>query len=102
MSAAVASARQPVDAVLVIDSLTKRFGGLVAVDAIDMVVSHGVIAVLIGPNGAGKTTVFNIIAGIYQPTQGHISFYGETLVSDGVHGDKAAWLRPDQVTARGI
>jgi ABC-type branched-subunit amino acid transport system ATPase component len=102
MTAAVVGARQPADAVLVIDSLTKRFGGLVAVDAVDMVVSHGVIAGLIGPNGAGKTTVFNIIAGIYQPTQGHISFYGETLVSDGVHGDKASWLRPDQVTARGI
>ena len=101
MSAAV-DVREPADAVLVIDSLTKRFGGLVAVDAVDMVVSHGVIAGLIGPNGAGKTTVFNIIAGIYQPSEGHISFYGETLVSDGVRGDKASWLRPDQVTARGI
>ena len=93
---------EPVDALLVISELTKRFGGLTAVDSVTMAVPRGAIAGLIGPNGAGKTTVFNIIAGIYQPTQGHISFYGETLVSDGVRGDKASWLRPDQVTARGI
>ena len=57
---------------------------------------------LIGPNGAGKTTIFNMIAGIYQPSEGEISFDGAPLVSDGSHGARSRWLRPDQVTARGI
>jgi ABC-type branched-subunit amino acid transport system ATPase component len=92
----------PAEALLVISGLTKRFGGLVAVDNVDMAVPHGSIAGLIGPNGAGKTTVFNVIAGIYKPTTGHISFDGETLCSDGLYDGKATWLRPDQVTVRGI
>ena len=96
------SVADPQDALLVINGLTKRFGGLVAVDNVDIVVPRGLIAGLIGPNGAGKTTVFNMIAGIYRPTAGHISFDGETLCSDGLHNGKATWLRPDQVTARGI
>ena len=87
---------------LSINGLTKRFGGLVAVEDVDVVVPRGSIAGLIGPNGAGKTTVFNMIAGIYRPTEGHISFAGETLFSDGTHNERANWLRPDQVTARGI
>ena len=92
----------PADDLLVISGLTKRFGGLVAVDNVDVVVPRGAIAGLIGPNGAGKTTVFNMIAGIYRPTGGQIAFDGETLFSDGTHHGKAGWLRPDQVTARGI
>jgi ABC-type branched-subunit amino acid transport system ATPase component len=87
---------------LSIHGLTKRFGGLVAVDNVDLVVQRGAIAGLIGPNGAGKTTVFNMIAGIYRPTEGHISFDGHTLFSDGLGNEKANWLRPDQVTAHGI
>ena len=106
MSAAampVAPASEPAgEPILVITGLTKRFGGLVAVDSVDVVVPRGSIAGLIGPNGAGKTTVFNMIAGIYRPTEGRISFDGETLFSDGVGGHKSGWLRPDQVTARGI
>ncbi|MFN8590680.1 MAG: ABC transporter ATP-binding protein [Thermomicrobiales bacterium] len=88
--------------ILVIRGLTKRFGGLVAVDQVDMTVPRGAIAGLIGPNGAGKTTVFNMIAGIYQPTEGQIQFADQMLFSDGTGGTKSAWLRPDQVTARGI
>jgi branched-chain amino acid transport system ATP-binding protein len=88
--------------ILVIAGLTKRFGGLVAVESVDLSVPRGAIAGLIGPNGAGKTTVFNMIAGIYQPSEGRIVFDEETLFSDGLHNDRATWLRPDQVTVRGI
>ncbi len=56
--------------VLVARGITKRFGGLVAVDGVDMSIPRGSIAGVIGPNGAGKTTFFNMIAGIYQPTEG--------------------------------
>ncbi|MDF3042533.1 MAG: lptB 1, partial [Thermomicrobiales bacterium] len=69
------------DDLLVISGLTKRFGGLVAVDNVDLSVPRGAIAGLIGPNGAGKTTVFNMVAGIYRPTEGHLTFDGETLFS---------------------
>jgi ABC-type branched-subunit amino acid transport system ATPase component len=101
MSAAAAQSAFAED-ILVITGLTKRFGGLVAVDSIDMFVSRGSIAGLIGPNGAGKTTIFNMIAGIYQPSEGVIRFDGTPLASDGSDGTKAGSLRPDQVTARGI
>src|SRR5215218_5922016 len=101
MSAAAAQSAFAED-ILVITGLTKRFGGLVAVDSIDMFVSRGSIAGLIGPNGAGKTTIFNMIAGIYQPSEGVIRFDGTPLASDGSDGAKARSLRPDQVTARGI
>ncbi|MCA9878739.1 MAG: ABC transporter ATP-binding protein, partial [Thermomicrobiales bacterium] len=74
----------------------------VAVDGVDLSVPRGAIAGLIGPNGAGKTTVFNMIAGIYRPTEGQISFGDQTIFSDGSHGTRSTWLRPDQVTARGI
>jgi branched-chain amino acid transport system ATP-binding protein len=99
---AVPAAPAMTEDILTISGLTKRFGGLVAVDNVDMAVPHGAIAGLIGPNGAGKTTVFNVIAGIYRPTAGHISFDGETLCSDGLHSTRSTSLRPDQVTSRGI
>ncbi len=92
-------ARPPI---LSISGLTKRFGGLVAVENVDLDVPPGAIAGLIGPNGAGKTTVFNMIAGIYEPTEGHISFDNEVLFADRSHGGRTHSLRPDQVTARGI
>ena len=101
MSAATANSAIAED-ILVITGLTKRFGGLVAVDSVDMFVPRGSIAGLIGPNGAGKTTIFNMIAGIYQPSEGAITFDGAPLVSDGSQGGRSSWLRPDQVTARGI
>lgn len=60
--------------------VSKRFGGLRAVDAFDLNVREGTITSLIGPNGAGKTTVFNLITGIYRPDEGTISFAGRELV----------------------
>jgi len=59
-------------AILRVDGLTMRFGGLTAVDAVSFVAQRGDITALIGPNGAGKTTVFNCITGFYRPTQGAI------------------------------
>ena len=59
--------------------VTKRFGGLVAVNNIDFVIEQGSISGLIGPNGAGKTTAFNVITGVYQATSGTITFDGTVL-----------------------
>jgi branched-chain amino acid transport system ATP-binding protein len=59
--------------------LTKRFGGLVAVNSVDLSVEQGEIFAMIGPNGAGKTTVFNLVAGLYKPTSGQILFNGKSV-----------------------
>jgi branched-chain amino acid transport system ATP-binding protein len=59
--------------------LTKRFGGLVAVNSVDLSVEQGEIFAMIGPNGAGKTTVFNLVAGLYKPTSGQILFDGKSV-----------------------
>ena len=59
--------------------LTKAFGGLTAVDKVDLSVEAGRITSVIGPNGAGKTTLFNLIAGVYAPTSGEIRFQGKPL-----------------------
>ena len=74
------------------DKTTIRFGGLCAVNELDMVVSKGEIYGLIGPNGAGKTTIFNLLTGVYQPTSGEIYFNGQRI--DG--------LRPYQIAGRGV
>jgi branched-chain amino acid transport system ATP-binding protein len=66
---------------LQLDKATIRFGGLTAVNAVDFTVNDGELCGLIGPNGAGKTTVFNLITGVYQPTDGAITFAG-TPVAD--------------------
>jgi branched-chain amino acid transport system ATP-binding protein len=104
VSAAALPDGQPADAepMLISDQVTKRFGGLVAVDRVDLAIPRGAIQGLIGPNGAGKTTFFNIIAGIYQPTEGQIVFDGQPI--HGRHGNMFSHgsLRPDQVTAKGI
>jgi ABC-type branched-subunit amino acid transport system ATPase component len=76
--------------VLLAERITKRFGGLVAVNNIDFTIPERAIVSLIGPNGAGKTTFFNIIAGIYDPTAGRIDFHGETRIARA----KRAWLEP--------
>ncbi|TME63688.1 MAG: ATP-binding cassette domain-containing protein, partial [Chloroflexi bacterium] len=60
-------------------SVTKQFGGLVAVSAVDFAIPEGTIVSLIGPNGAGKTTFFNVIAGLYKPTSGRIVFDGTVI-----------------------
>jgi branched-chain amino acid transport system ATP-binding protein len=61
-------------------NVTMRFGGVTALSDVDITVQKGEIAALIGPNGAGKTTVFNIVTGLYQPTQGDVVFKGESIV----------------------
>ncbi|MEJ7748836.1 MAG: ABC transporter ATP-binding protein [Candidatus Limnocylindrales bacterium] len=76
--------------VLRAERVTKRFGGLVAVNAIDFTIPKQSIVSLIGPNGAGKTTFFNIIAGIYDPSAGRIEFHGETVIAHA----RRAWLEP--------
>ena len=70
--------------------ITKRFGGLVAVNNIEFTIPEKSIVSLIGPNGAGKTTFFNIIAGIYDPTAGEIAFHGRRVIAR----PKRAWLEP--------
>jgi ABC-type branched-subunit amino acid transport system ATPase component len=68
--------------VLQIQALTRRFGGLTAVDGFDAVVNEGEIVSLVGPNGAGKTTVFNLISGVLSPTAGSIRLHGRELVGE--------------------
>ena len=79
-------------ALLQLDKATIRFGGLTAVNAFDFTVNDNELVGLIGPNGAGKTTVFNIITGVYQPTEGTVTFDGKPI----------AGLRVDQIVERGI
>ncbi len=71
---------------------TIRFGGLCAVNALDMSVRKGEIYGLIGPNGAGKTTIFNLLTGVYRPTEGEIYFHGHRI--DG--------LKPYEIARRGV
>ncbi len=83
--------------VLRASGVTKRFGGLTAVNGVDLAIPIGSIQGLIGPNGAGKTTLFNMIAGIYEPTEGSIEFNGNVIQSATGRN-----LRPDQVASAGI
>jgi branched-chain amino acid transport system ATP-binding protein len=78
------------DEILRAVKVTKRFGGLVAVNAIDFTIPTRSIVSLIGPNGAGKTTFFNIIAGIYDPSAGRIDFRDRTMIAHA----RRAWLEP--------
>lgn len=80
------------DRILVARGVTKRFGGLVAVNDVDFEIPRGSIVSLIGPNGAGKTTFFNVIAGLYKPTAGTVTF----------EGGQISELPPHQVTNLGI
>ena len=73
-------------------ALVKQFGGLVAVNAVDMQVPENSIFSVIGPNGAGKTTFYNCITGFYTPESGQVLFFGKSLVG----------LAPDQIALRGI
>lgn len=66
--------------ILEISSITVKFGGVTAVNEVDLVIREGEIAALIGPNGAGKTSLFNLITGVYTPTQGDIKFRGQSIV----------------------
>jgi branched-chain amino acid transport system ATP-binding protein len=80
------------EAVLSTEKCTIRFGGLVAVNSLDMAVRPGEIYGLIGPNGAGKTTVFNLLTGVYKPTSGEIYFNGNRI--DG--------LKSYEISRRGV
>ncbi|HET9508496.1 MAG TPA: ABC transporter ATP-binding protein [Gaiellaceae bacterium] len=67
-------------------NVTRRFGGVVALDGVSFDVEEGQISGLIGPNGAGKTTAFNVITRLYTPTEGEVLFAGESLLKTPVHG----------------
>jgi len=84
---------EPVSSSLLdLSKVTKHFGGLAAVQDVDLQVNPTEIVSIIGPNGAGKTTVFNLITGIYRATSGDVRLEGRSLVG----------LSPDQVVKRGI
>ncbi|MBE6014227.1 MAG: ABC transporter ATP-binding protein [Lachnospiraceae bacterium] len=65
-----------------VENITMQFGGVVAVNNFSMDINKGEIVALIGPNGAGKTTAFNVITGVYAPTNGCVSFDGEEIISN--------------------
>jgi branched-chain amino acid transport system ATP-binding protein len=73
-------------------SVTKAFGGLTAVDSVDFAIPEKSIVSIIGPNGAGKTTFFNMLTGLYRPTDGRI-FFGDRDIT---------YTRPDRILARGM
>lgn len=80
------------DAILQTKNLTKRFGGLVAVNDVDFSLHKGEVRGLIGPNGSGKTTLINLLTGVYEPTAGKVIFDNENITG---------WT-PNRVTRRGI
>ena len=77
---------------LEVDSLTMRFGGVTALEDVTLHIARGEILGLIGPNGAGKTTCFNVITGVYQPTNGDVRFDGGSVVG----------VKRHHITKRGI
>ena len=91
-----AKAASPGGMLLSARNVTKRFGGLVAVNDITFDIPEGAIVSLIGPNGAGKTTFFNIIAGIYDPTRGHVDVRGTPLIARprNVWREPFIWFAP--------
>ena len=102
--------------VLHIENVTMQFGGVVAVNNLNLDIDQGEIVALIGPNGAGKTTAFNCVTGVYEPTNGKIDFLGETIVENFPHGkmkkiyagenlgmySKVVSHTPDVITYKGI
>ena len=102
--------------VLHIENVTMQFGGVVAVNNLNLDINQGEIVALIGPNGAGKTTAFNCVTGVYEPTNGKIDFLGETIVENFPHGkmkklyagenmglyDHVVSHTPDVITYKGI
>lgn len=104
--------------VLTLENVTMQFGGVVAVNDLSLEVNKGEIVALIGPNGAGKTTAFNCVTGVYQPTNGVVSFNGKVIVANHPRGklkktylgenaetyarQKAVDPTPDQITKLGI
>ncbi|MDO4650124.1 MAG: ABC transporter ATP-binding protein [Eubacteriales bacterium] len=74
------------ETVLKVDNVTMQFGGVIAVDNMNIEVKEGEIVSLIGPNGAGKTTAFNVITGVYAPTNGAVYFQGKKIVENHPQG----------------
>jgi branched-chain amino acid transport system ATP-binding protein len=72
-------------ALLVVDDITLRFGGVVALDGLSFTIDEGQICGLIGPNGAGKTSLFNVVSRIYEPTSGSVLFDGHDLLAMPAH-----------------
>jgi branched-chain amino acid transport system ATP-binding protein len=71
---------------LEVDNVSKRFGGIVALDSVSFEAAAGEIVGLIGPNGAGKTTAFNVITRLYRPDEGDVGFHGESLLGTAPSG----------------
>ena len=102
--------------VLQIQDVTMQFGGVVAVDNLSLNVKKGEIVALIGPNGAGKTTVFNVVTGVYSPTNGRVTLHGEKIAENHPRGkmvklyagqqkgvyNQTLQHTPDQITKLGI
>lgn len=102
--------------ILQVENVTMQFGGVVAVNNLSLNVGKGEIVALIGPNGAGKTTAFNVITGVYEPTNGRVSFDGEVMFENHPQGKMAKEYKgenmglytksitksPDQITRLGI
>ena len=82
----------PATPILLAEQITKRFGGLTAVNDVTFSIPARSIVSLIGPNGAGKTTFFNMLTGLIRPTEGRITFAGRSITRS----------RPDVITARGV
>ena len=102
--------------VLHIENVTMQFGGVVAVNNLNLDVNRGEIVALIGPNGAGKTTAFNCVTGVYEPTNGKVEFMGEVIAENhpqgkmkklyagenmGMYTDVVSYT-PDVITSKGI
>ncbi len=104
------------DRVLELENVTMQFGGVVAVDSLSMHIDQGEIVALIGPNGAGKTTAFNVVTGVYAPTNGNVKLRGKIIAQGhptgkmrklyaGTHIGEYGRLianTPDQITAMGV
>jgi branched-chain amino acid transport system ATP-binding protein len=86
-----------VASVLAVKKLSKDFGGLRALDQVDLDVGEGEIVALIGPNGAGKTTFFNCVTGLYRPTEGVVE-----IAPPKGKGERLKNLKPNQVTEKGL
>ncbi len=84
-------------AVLEVKDLTMDFGGLRAVDRVNLEVNNGEIVALIGPNGAGKTTFFNCVTGVYNPTGGHVKIAPPGGVEEEIQG-----VQPHKITHKGL
>ena len=85
--------------ILVAEKVTRRFGGLVAVNEIDFTIPEGSIVSLIGPNGAGKTTFFNVLLGIIDPSSGKIEFNGRAMIARPrrIGLESVVWVLPSVI-----